>query len=426
MIFHDGELKFQIKKYAVDELLLFLYLTYPVLYGILSAVFSVFGMRSLAKLFVLSLIMALYFLLCLQKRKLLVPDFWVLYLLVILFFALTAMVHPEYEYWYTRSDYGVLNYVLRPNNGIFIYLFLRLVNDPKKIISIIKTSAWPIYLWYGFQVIQALLRGYWVDTSNRGYEIHMAYNLSLGYNTLLFVLPFLYSALEERKPVDIIGSFVGIAIILVGGSRGPFLDIGIFLILYILIKISSSRRKYILAASVIVGVVIIWFGFPYLVSGLAAILEKLNLPSRTLTKLLAGEITDDSNRHTIWDAAIKMIEQNPWGYGAMGSRHVIYQYIYVAHPHQFFLEVLIDFGIPIGSFIILWLAYHSVKLFFMKGLDEWKAVFLIFFARACQLLVSLTFWHSIALWGALAIGVCMSRAKRKGIEYGRQQNNECI
>lgn len=114
-----------------------------------------------------------------------------------------------------------------------------------------------------------------------------------------------------------------------------------------------------------------------------------------------------------------MIKKNPLGYGAMGTRHVIYQYIYVAHPHQFFLEILVDFGVIFGSIIIIWLGYKSVKLFLMKGQDEWKAVFLIFFARACQLLVSLTFWHSIGLWGALAVGVCMSRASRRGIANGR-------
>ena len=101
---------------------------------------------------------------------------------------------------------------------------------------------------------------------------------------------------------------------------------------------------------------------------------------------------------------------------------MISRYIYVAHPHQFFLEVLVDFGVIFGSAIILWLVWKTVKLFTMKGQDEWKAVFLVFFARACQLLVSLTFWHSIGLWGALAVGVCMSKAKRKELKYGRQQD----
>ena len=417
-----GTLRLRIGKNMLREVILFLYLTLPILNAFFQKVLGLVGLRSMAVWVSIALILTLYFLLCLSARKLLVPEFWLLYFLVALFFLITYMFHPEYEYWYTRSDYGVLNYVLKPNNGIFLYLFIRLVNDPKKIIKIIKTSAWPIYLYYGYQVMQAIARGYWVDTSNKGYEIHMSYNLSLGYNVLLFVLPFLYSALEEKKRPDLIGALIGIGIILVAGSRGPFLDIGLFLAIYVLLKFSRSKKKLFLAFSIIAGSILLWIAYPYLISLLAHLLEKLNLSSRMISKLASGEVLDDSNRRNIWNAAVEMIKQNPFGYGAMGSRHVIYRYIYVAHPHQFFLEVLIDFGVVFGSAIILWLAVKTVKLFSMKGQDEWKAVFLIFFARACQLLVSLTFWHSIGLWGALAVGVCMSKAKRKELNYGRQQD----
>ena len=55
----------------------------------------------------------------------------------------------------------------------------------------------------------------------------------------------------------------------------------------------------------------------------------------------------------------------------------------------------------------------------MDGVDDWKGVFIVFFGRACQLLVSVTFWHSIGLWGVLAIGVCMYHTKR---ERARQSN----
>lgn len=422
MELNNGTLRLQIGKSMLSGVILFLYLTMPILNTLFRKVLDLVGLRSIAVWISIVIILTLYFLLCATVKKLLIPDFWLLYFLVAFFFLITYLLHPEYEYWYTRSDYGVLNYVLRPDNGIFLYLFIRLVNDPKKIIKIIKTSAWPIYLYYGYQVMQAIARGYWVDTSNKGYEIHMSYNLSLGYNVLLFVLPFLYCALEEKKGTDMIGALIGIGIILIAGSRGPFLDIGIFLAFYVLLKFNRSKKKIILAFSIIVGSILLWIAFPVLISILAGLLEKFNLSSRMISKLVSGKLLDASNRRNIWNAAVEMIKQNPFGYGAMGSRPVIYRFIYVAHPHQFFLEVLIDFGVVFGSAIILWLAVKTVKLFSMEGQNEWKAVFLIFFARACQLLVSLTFWHSIGLWGALAVGVCMSKAKRKELNYGRQQD----
>ena len=197
------------------------------------------------------------------------------------------------------------------------------------------------------------------------------------------------------------------------GSRGPILDIAIFLAIYILIKLNNSRKKWFLLGIVVIIGAVIWNTYIYVLNMLTILLNRFGVSSRFIQKMLAGEIADDSGRYEIWKAAIEMIRKKPLGYGAMGSRHVISQYIYVAHPHQIFLEILIDFGVIAGSCIIILMIYHTIRLFTMKYVDDWKGVFLIFFARACQLLISLTFWHSIGVWGTLAVGVCMAREYRQ-------------
>lgn len=52
--------------------------------------------------------------------------------------------------------------------------------------------------------------------------------------------------------------------------------------------------------------------------------------------LLVNNITDDSGRLVIWNVAVDMIKENPFGYGAMGTRHVISEIIIQGHPHNFF------------------------------------------------------------------------------------------
>ena len=309
------------------------------------------------------------------------------------------------------------NYVLRPDNGLFIYLFIRLVDNPRKIKDTIRYSGWVMYIYFGIRILGFLRRGYWIDISNTGFERHMSYNLSLGYDVLLFVLTFIYCALEDKKKSDLIGAFIGIAIILIGGSRGPFLDIAIFFIIYILIKIADNRNKVRYIFGTVVVFLCIWVLYPYIVTLLSSVLAGFNIKSRFLTAIINGNITDDNQRFPIWNAAIDMIKKNPFGYGAMGSRHVMSQYIYVAHPHQFFLEILIDFGVFAGALIIAFLIFYTIKIFLLKGVDEWKGVFLIFFARACQLLISLTFWHSIGMWGTIAVGVCILKARKKERTY---------
>lgn len=396
----------------LSDLIFILYLGYPALVIAFEALLRPFGLMSFAQTAALITVYLPCFILVMY-RKISVPEFWAILVMVILFLGLTLAVHPEYEPWYTRAEYGVWDYVLRPDNGIYIYPIIRIINDPKRILRCIKVSSVPMYIYAIRLLRKAIERGYWVDTSNKGYEIHLSYNLSLGYTILLFMLTFLYCALEERKLIDIIGTAVGLAIILMAGSRGPILDIAIFLAIYILIKLNNSRKKWFLLGSVVIIGAVIWNTYIYVLNMLTILLNRFGVSSRFIQKMLAGEIADDSGRYEIWKAAIEMIRKKPLGYGAMGSRHVISQYIYVAHPHQIFLEILIDFGVITGSCIIILMIYHTIRLFTMKYVDDWKGVFLIFFARACQLLISLTFWHSIGVWGTLAVGVCMAREYRQ-------------
>ena len=160
---------------------------------------------------------------------------------------------------------------------------------------------------------------------------------------------------------------------------------------------------------------------PYLLNLIVYLLDNLNLPSRLIKKLIEGSLSDDSRRYLIWSATVQMIKNNPFGYGAMGSRHILYQYVYAGYPHQIFLEILVDFGVVLGLLIILCMGFFSFRFFTMKGNTEWKGVFIIFFSNACQLLISLTYWHTIGLWGVLAVGVCIycsqRRVKRQDGEY---------
>ena len=396
----------------LSDLVFILYLGYPALVVAFQLLLRPLGLTSLAHWAALITVYLPLFVLAVH-RKISVPEFWGILLMVALFFGLTLAFHPEYAPWYARAEYGVWDYVFRPDNGLYIYPMIRIINDPKRILRCIKISSIPMYFYAVWLLRKAIERGYWIDTSNTGYEIHLSYNLSLGYTMLIFLLTFLYCALEERKLTDIIGAAVGMAIVLMAGSRGPILDIAIFIAIYILIKLNNSRKKWLLLGTVIAIGVVIWKTYIYILNVLMNILNNIGVSSRFIQKMLAGEIADDSGRYVIWNAAVDMIRSNPFGYGAMGSRHVISQYIYVAHPHQIFLEILIDFGVIAGSVIIILMAYHTIRLFTMKYVDDWKGVFLIFFARACQLLISLTFWHSIGVWGTLAVGVCMAREYRQ-------------
>lgn len=353
-------------------------------------------------------------------------DFFILLIGIICFIAITYLIHPEYEFWYKRNYYGIWDYVLRPDNGIYAYLFIRLVNDPKRILKNLKICGWIMYLYYAYQLAGALSVGYWIVTNANGIPEQLSYDLSFGYNVLFFTIVFMYYALDKRNISDITGSLIGIVMILLGGSRGPFMCIVIFIILFVLMKLreSNSFNKRIVGILLIaLCAAIIAIFYENIILLISSVFETLGVSSRTLQMLLSGSISDDNGRQEIWNAAIQMIRDNPFGYGALGTRHVIYYLHDVGHCHQVFLEILVDFGVIAGGIIILFCLVNSLKILFLKRNEKWSWVFLIFFSRACQLILSGTYWHVFSFWACLGIGMCCYFGNKKGrigrIHYGR-------
>ena len=416
-----------VKTQHLADLFFFAYMCIPLLELVFSKILSYAGLMEYGPMIALPVayipLVLLFagFMITGKPIRDFIPEFWLLLIAIILWFAVTYLLHPEYEYWYFRETYGIWDYVLRPSNGLFIYLAIRLINDPDRILNVLRYSGFFMYLYYGRILLQSLAQGYWTDSSNKGFDIRMSYSLSFGYNVLIFALAFLYAGLERRSLIDLGFGGIGVVMILLGGSRGPILDIAIFVLLYMFIKINDRKRKALLMTAVAVFGILFLLTYKYLLMAAAAVIGKFGLSSRFIDMMIEGSVSNDNGRELIWKTAIGMIKEHPLGYGAMGTRHVIGDIIFVGHPHQIFLEILVDFGVIFGTLLILWLLLSSARIILSKQTGAWKGIFVVFFARACQLLVSLTYWHSIGLWAAIAVGVCAYSNRKKGskISWGK-------
>lgn len=402
--------KFVISKDAIALFLFVAFYMMPFLEWIFGKFFE---SRTISLWMVLALIYLPTFFLIVSNKKYFIVDFFLLLTIVILFFGITYIVHDEYEYVYSRKFYGVWDYVLRPDNGLYAYLFIRLVNNPKSLLSGLRISGFIMYFYSALKLYIALNRGYWLEENYMGNAIQLSYNLNFGYDLLLFVCCFLYCALRYKRKIDAIMFVVGFVMILLGGSRGPVLDIAIFGMIYILIAVGESKYKFFYLFLVFVSLLIVMFSYQYILTAIMDVLSYFNVSSRTLSKLLEGSVSEDNGRSILWTAATNMIQMDPWGYGAMGARHILYKIHIVGHPHNFILELLVEYGVLGGAIILLYLLINSIRIFIKQDVGEWKGVFLIFFANSCQLLTSYTYWHSIGLWSALAVGVCIFKNLKK-------------
>ncbi|MBQ6066718.1 MAG: O-antigen ligase family protein [Clostridia bacterium] len=395
--------------------MLFLYLTIPFWEWLFSQMLELSGNESLAVPCVLAVVylpvVALFFA---AKQKLPV-DFFRLMLFLCLYLVVTFLIHPEYEYYYTREQYGVWDYVLRPNNGLYVYLFIRLADDPRRIIRALRVSGYVIYAFSALRLYVATVKGFWMEEGSRGQEYMSSYNMNYGYTLLLFVCCFLFCGFEQKRLRDMILALAGCVMILCGGSRGPFLDIAVFAGIYWLLRFRRSRRKIVFASVTALASGAAAKLWRPLLTAFQDLLEWFNVNSRTLRMMLDGTVAVNNGRDVFWDASFQMIRENPLGYGAMGARHVLCGIHIVGHPHNFFIEILIEYGVIVGPLLIVLMLASSLRIFLQKEDNGWQGVFLIFFANACQLLTSYTYWHSPALWGALAAGVCWYRAERRSL-----------
>lgn len=187
------------------------------------------------------------------------------------------------------------------------------------------------------------------------------YSMGFGYCILLPMLVLFY----QRKIYSIIISFLLFMLLVVYGSRGPLLTIAVFL-LYILI---SKKSFGLVGLIVVIGLA----GFNVFVS----YIDSLGISSRTISMILGGNLDAESNRDVISQKAIDLINANPiTGYGLFGDRKPIGDWC-----HNILLEVFCDFGVILGSILLLLFFYGVIWAFIkLKGIN--KDIFAMFIAYA--------------------------------------------
>lgn len=328
---------------------------------------------------------------------------------VAIVFGITLFIHPEYKIYYTRNLYGVWYRVLRPDRAIYLYLLIRIAVKEHIIVKALKYSSYVMLLYGVCKYAQVLKVGYWEDINYAGEIVRWGYSLSFGYNIMLATTVFMYLAFKQKKYQYWILAILGTVLIVVAGSRGPILCLVIFAMLFVLNSVkelSKTKRTLLLIAMITVIAFFMLADIPGLLQGIQRFLANNGINSRTLDKFLSGNIAEVNSRDIIWSRAIDMIKDGGLlGYGVYGDRPVISRIHYSGYSHNLFLELLISFGPIVGGLISLALVWGSIKMILFCKKEEWKELFMIFFAATCMLFLSMSLWYVSYIWGAIAIVV---------------------
>ncbi len=238
-----------------------------------------------------------------------------------------------------------ISYVFFPDNQLYIEMYFknlinifpaffiaRSIRNSEIFLKILYKTA---YLLLFLGIIYFLFYSMKEINRNKGYDMVFGYELCIG------VLFLLNKYIKEKNIYDFIFSLTGIIMILIRGSRGPVLVIGVFLIIKFLFSQYNTTKKilYLFSLLLIVSLAIIYK--ENILELMINILEKFNIYSRSLVYFLSNNTESLQERQLISNIIIKkIIDFNPLGYGVFSDR-VFLQGI-GPYTHNFVLEILLD------------------------------------------------------------------------------------
>ena len=139
---------------------------------------------------------------------------------------------------------------------------------------------------------------------------------------------------------------------------------------------------------------------------LAKYLEPAGIKSRTITRFLNSSMTYDNGRNDIFKTALSMM-------GILGNGPFYDQYLWGVgnYCHNFFVEILFDFGAVGGGAILIALFTAVVKIVSRSAGNPWYELFLVYLSYCIgRLMFSGTFWSETNFWILIALGVlCLKR-----------------
>lgn len=216
--------------------------------------------------------------------------------------------------------------------------------------------------------------------------------------SFLLVLPIcicFYAFFEEKRRFYIVPLIAFSLLVFLFGSRGPIGCILAFVVLHVLLKSRKISIKILLLVFIAAGLLF----YTEILTLIAGFMESHDISSRTIW-ILVNDPTHTSGRDVLYAQAQKLIDLKPlFGWGVAGERITMEVY-----PHSIIYEFLVDFGKPLGYFLLILIS--GLMVF---GLNRYKRksgfFFTAFLASNISLLWSGSYLSTPTFWISLYMSV---------------------
>lgn len=318
--------------------------------------------------------------------------------LMFVFFAilLSSAIYPESSVFIFNPN--VFWNIIFPS---FKYFLISLIFIPeKKTMDILgAASCIAIIIESLFVIVYMIPRGLvQLDEMSRSYQILPNVLLAINY------------AFTCKKLIPWICSIAGLLYCLSMGTRGPLVIALVYIFFRFLRFIPIELWKKNIIAIFGICLFVLFFKtdlYITILHFLGNVFSQLGLSTRVIDLAISGEVVSHySGRDSVFEYAIQKIIENPiWGYGVMGE----WQW-FGWNVHNIFLELLIHYGVILGSLILLWIIIISAKSYIKTNNQIARDVVLIW---VCFVFVRGVFGGSYLSFGMFfLIGFCLSELRR--------------
>lgn len=240
-----------------------------------------------------------------------------------------------------------------------------------------------------------------------------AYSMSLSYYMLLPAVIFLEEFIEKFSLKAFLFSITSVIVILALGSRGAILCIIVFVVLKsIRFNLTNSKILFNLIA---IGIIIPSFIYlEYILKFIYNLLLNFGIESRSILLFLREDV-HLSGRDYIYQNTIRGIAESPiLGLGLGGDRQINGG----GYVHNFFLEVLANFGLIVGGMLLVVMMLLILKSLLVNDKKKYSMVIIWLSIGFVQLMISSSYLIDINFWILLGllVKVTMINTKSNGVE----------
>lgn len=243
--------------------------------------------------------------------------------------------------------------------------------------------------------------------------------LGIAYMLLPHVLIITYNALQTWKGSEIIWMIVS-SIFLIGlGSRGPVLIEVALIGICFLFKTNGCKKMLIVGLSLMTVFIFALFGRSELfLQNIFVLLQRLGISTRVMSAFLGGResLFSGSGREDIWISVINSIKEHPFvGIGPYGETLVVEGGYYA---HNVVLEILVHYGIFVGSFFILCFVGSFLLAFRRATKAEKDFLLILLFSVIGKLMISATYTADLSFF--FMIGY-LATFRRKRVYWKKEE-----